>query len=1081
MNLVSTPQRRLPGIYFQVEAPPTNEVLPRMDIAGFVGFAEKGPLHTPVAIENVARFRDIFGEDLVIAWDSGRRAMATAHLGAAVEAFFEQGGRRCWVVRVADNPVHYSFPLPGVVDAETGSPMHVRARCPGDWAEQFKVSTVLNVEAIATSARLVPSAGDVFALGVSQAQAGELSPGDLLRMTSEDGNEYIGTVIPRPEAHTGTPNWDVRIAAAFQRWDSPSSAGLPGPEPFSFVDGVLRSEGGPGMDDPLPEASFVWVDPRASEGSAAEENIAGAGPVAYLQLDTSFTGTIRPGRILEGRLRGEGTGDEVPVWASIADVTIEDELDASSMPVEAQRIQLAEILQPVPVAISESELPVVLERLSFAIVLWDNDDHIVNRKEALGFSGELDLTSADRDELAALCADEVSAGEPVFTGTPTRFWGRLPVDAVFFEKREPRPDKALNAIGPLEQDVADPRYDLAGPRCPAPVTMPLGMPFVAAKVYAASVLRSESEAYDSHVGREGITAYGPTLFLDDRLLDASAGSLDARSKQVVYFDNESLDGIHSLYFNDEVTLLSVPDAVHPGWEERGFAPPPPLLAPRNLDAAFIRNQVYRLTWTHPEEELEFEVVCSSHPDFSEEQRVYQGDKTRIRFFSKEFCEKDSYLRVRALNETDTSAWSVTLHVPLVDQAFDPCGLQLEAPDLSLAEAGTEEDLEVVLEWTVVDGAEQYRIEEAVDPIFLTASQVDVTLPAETSIVVAPDPGRRTYYRVRAERVEQGTTVVSPWSNTMIFSPSPPLRWEMRTPEEILDFESIAPAIHRAVLRCAAARGDILAVLGLPESFKAEEALQHIAVLEPGGELATGTELHGIPVLSFDELQALGYGALYHPWLAIGATPSRGTSPGGAGQLPGRSSPQFRPPVGAICGMIARRTLDRGAWIAPANKALYRVLATWPLLAEARHIDLVYRGVNLVQMEPGGFMPMSADTLSLDPQVRPINIRRLISLLKRLLRREGMRYVFESNSPVFQQEVQYFFEGVMTTLFERGAFTGATPGQAFQVNTGAGLNTAESIDLGRLIIEIQFAPAFPLAFLTVRLIEHPVSGLQAIEV
>ena len=36
--------RRLPGFRFETQAPPLPEVLPRMDIAVFVGFAAAGPL-----------------------------------------------------------------------------------------------------------------------------------------------------------------------------------------------------------------------------------------------------------------------------------------------------------------------------------------------------------------------------------------------------------------------------------------------------------------------------------------------------------------------------------------------------------------------------------------------------------------------------------------------------------------------------------------------------------------------------------------------------------------------------------------------------------------------------------------------------------------------------------------------------------------------------------------------------------------------------------------------------------------------------------------------------------------------------
>src|SRR5919199_4401105 len=93
--------RRLPGFRFEADSPPLAEVLPRMDVACFVGFAASGPLHVPVAVESVAQFESVFGKDAPLAWDSARGEQAFAHLAPCVRSFFANGGRRCWSVRVA--------------------------------------------------------------------------------------------------------------------------------------------------------------------------------------------------------------------------------------------------------------------------------------------------------------------------------------------------------------------------------------------------------------------------------------------------------------------------------------------------------------------------------------------------------------------------------------------------------------------------------------------------------------------------------------------------------------------------------------------------------------------------------------------------------------------------------------------------------------------------------------------------------------------------------------------------------------------------------------------------------------------
>jgi len=86
---------RLPGIQFDVVAPPPDEALVRMDIAAFVGFTASGPLHLPVAVEDVPHFQEVFGSDLAIARDPAGSQPVYAYLPSAVRAFFRNGGRRC--------------------------------------------------------------------------------------------------------------------------------------------------------------------------------------------------------------------------------------------------------------------------------------------------------------------------------------------------------------------------------------------------------------------------------------------------------------------------------------------------------------------------------------------------------------------------------------------------------------------------------------------------------------------------------------------------------------------------------------------------------------------------------------------------------------------------------------------------------------------------------------------------------------------------------------------------------------------------------------------------------------------------
>lgn len=89
-----------PGVYVEHPRPQEGLAAVRMDVAGFVGIAERGPVDKAVALDGWPAFLDIFGNFL-----------PNAYLAYSVRAFFENGGRRCHVVRVAASEVHTALDL----------------------------------------------------------------------------------------------------------------------------------------------------------------------------------------------------------------------------------------------------------------------------------------------------------------------------------------------------------------------------------------------------------------------------------------------------------------------------------------------------------------------------------------------------------------------------------------------------------------------------------------------------------------------------------------------------------------------------------------------------------------------------------------------------------------------------------------------------------------------------------------------------------------------------------------------------------------------------------------------------------
>jgi hypothetical protein len=80
-----------PGAYLQRSDRSDPAVVSlRTDIPAFIGIAERGPLDTPVAVESFRQFQAVFGG--FISW---------GFLAYSVRAFFENGGQRARIVRIA--------------------------------------------------------------------------------------------------------------------------------------------------------------------------------------------------------------------------------------------------------------------------------------------------------------------------------------------------------------------------------------------------------------------------------------------------------------------------------------------------------------------------------------------------------------------------------------------------------------------------------------------------------------------------------------------------------------------------------------------------------------------------------------------------------------------------------------------------------------------------------------------------------------------------------------------------------------------------------------------------------------------
>ncbi len=117
---------RTPGVYLrEVEVPTPVGV--RMDITGFIGLAERGPVNFPQPLTSWGQFLEIFGG-----------FSGTGYLPYTVFTFFANGGRLCRIVRVAHKDAAVAQQV--LPNKENQPSIRVEAMNEGTWGNNLEVT-----------------------------------------------------------------------------------------------------------------------------------------------------------------------------------------------------------------------------------------------------------------------------------------------------------------------------------------------------------------------------------------------------------------------------------------------------------------------------------------------------------------------------------------------------------------------------------------------------------------------------------------------------------------------------------------------------------------------------------------------------------------------------------------------------------------------------------------------------------------------------------------------------------------------------------------------------------------------------
>lgn len=930
---MSRPAPRLPGIYVETVSPPRTDMLPRVDIAAFAGFVSSGPLDLPVPVEDVSRFRDIFGPDLLLARDEAHESVQRSLLGPAVEAFFANGGRRAFVLRLADpaKAVTLQMPVPGLVD-RLGAQAMARARAPGLWSARLAVDTRLRRR------RLFPESGlrsENGALALRVAPGTEAPrPGDLLEVSYTEAERIALIVVER------------------------------------VTTGMIRAR----VDE------IFWRRPGGSPPSLSALGIDDDGLESVDGTDPSVTDLIEAARV-----------------------------------------------------------PDSLSVLTFDLMLWDGA-RIEQRLDGLGFA----------------------AAHP-------RCWARLPDDTAVFGEIFGRPTRRLTPDqARFEAEVAAPRFPLAGPlgELEGGLWLPDGMKTAADRDRAAA----PSLPPGTRLEAEGLAEFSDRLFLDARFARLVTQALGPEMAALYASDpmrpGPALRGLHALAPIGEVAMLCVPDAVHRPWTRATAPGPEPLGAPflQPMPRALDTFGRLELDWSEVPGAARYRLELADGPDFERPRIISVTDPTAFLEMSPD-CPIPLAARVRAEAGGAAGPWSNTRMGRVPEEVFDDC-TRTDPDRLSLLlTLDTTSSPGTRLAWNfappgIALPGDRFELQVGAAPGMEDGAPLPISPHATEHF---PDPvleGPR-YFRVRAHRDDE----TGPWSVTLCLDASARSDWVLEPEREyhsqpaagVPSAAQMLTAIHRGMIRFAAARGDLVALLSLPRHYRGAEVASHLATLSPliddiDGSGDTQAGVSAVPALRFGEEQALSYAALHHPWLAT---------------LAG-SSNAFQPPDGAAAGLIARQANSAGVWIASANLPIEGAVALEPDFDDASLARLIAQQINPLRRDPRGMLVFNAETLSPEAELRPLPVRLLMNLLRRLALREGAAYVFEPHSAEFRALVRRRFERMLSLIHQRGGFVGDSPAQGFRVVTDESVNPPGAIDRGQFTVELRVAPSRPFRYLNIRL-------------
>jgi phage tail sheath protein FI len=200
-----------------------------------------------------------------------------------------------------------------------------------------------------------------------------------------------------------------------------------------------------------------------------------------------------------------------------------------------------------------------------------------------------------------------------------------------------------------------------------------------------------------------------------------------------------------------------------------------------------------------------------------------------------------------------------------------------------------------------------------------------------------------------------------------------------------------------------------------------------------------------------------YAAVIYPWLKAKIFQSEELLP-----------MKLVPACGYVAGMMASLDVSFGTHHSFANREIEGIVDIEFPLTQFDTELLNPDGINTVLAFPGrGIRVWGGRTLSSDPALRYINVRRTFNMIAESIEHGTQWVTFEPNSPDLWESVKRLVFFFLKNLWKKGFLQGENVEEAFYIKVDEENNPPDVRDRGELIIEVGVAIVRPAEFIIVR--------------